>query len=220
MFEIHHYIRLETIWARCQTYGGYRIFVWTRLPLPLLSHSLTDIRGQSSALRPSPSTSAAHGADAEQRGGAAAAGARRASLPVGRGCGGRCAAGARAERRGGGGCLGVQGERGAAGALPPRGSRRAGPPSPSSSAASCSSFTAPFSPVASPWGAALELQSAALGAPGGAGGPAPGGGLPPAVPPLSLPSAVELRARGRHGSLDADARTRAGLAATRLAGDG
>ena len=37
MFEIRHYIRLETIWARCQTYGGYRIFVWTRLPLPLLS---------------------------------------------------------------------------------------------------------------------------------------------------------------------------------------
>ena len=37
MFEIRHCIRLEMIWAQCQTYGGYRIFVWTRLPLPLLS---------------------------------------------------------------------------------------------------------------------------------------------------------------------------------------
>ncbi|KAG2558571.1 hypothetical protein PVAP13_8NG275402 [Panicum virgatum] len=50
---------------------------------------------------PSPSTFTAHGTDAEQRGGAAAAGARRAREVAGRGCGGRCTAGARAKRRGG-----------------------------------------------------------------------------------------------------------------------
>ena len=32
----------------------------------------------------------------------------------------------------------------------------------------CSSFAAPFSPAASPWGRCWELQSASLGAPGGA----------------------------------------------------
>ena len=42
MSEIRHYIHPETIWAHWQTYGGYCISVWTRLPpSSSLSHSLT-----------------------------------------------------------------------------------------------------------------------------------------------------------------------------------
>ncbi|KAG2606989.1 hypothetical protein PVAP13_4NG265933 [Panicum virgatum] len=109
--------------------------------------------------------------------------------------------------------------------------RRAGPPFPSTSAP-CSSFTATFSPVASPWGRHWERQlAAALRAPWRrasrrSGGAAPGGWLPPAVPPL--PSAIELRVRGRGGAARPTAarlaRRRcphaARPAAVRLAGDG
>ena len=55
MFEIRHYIRLETIWAQYQTYGVYRISVWTKLPISSsLSHSLTE-GAQSSAFFPTTS---------------------------------------------------------------------------------------------------------------------------------------------------------------------
>ena len=98
--------------------------------------------------RPSPSTSAAHGTDAEQRGRDAAAGALRARAAA-RACGGRCAAGAQAERR-------RHGRPACRFSLPLEVRRP------------CSSFAARFSPVASPWGRCWELQSASLGAPGGA----------------------------------------------------
>jgi hypothetical protein len=37
MFEICHYVLLETIWATVRRIEGYCIFVWTKLPLSLLS---------------------------------------------------------------------------------------------------------------------------------------------------------------------------------------
>ena len=51
MFEIRHYIRLETIWAQYQTYGVYRISVWTKLHISS-SLTLVDIRGPVLSLLP------------------------------------------------------------------------------------------------------------------------------------------------------------------------